>query len=172
MVLYRGKYDLKGLDKITSEMEADLDAAFAICQEYKEKYPCEMCGKCCHQPNITVRPGEVDRVAAAAGVPLYDFMRDYIASDGVGGLYFKNTKPCKFLGKDNRCKIWKDRPEICDDFPYEVSMFMSRIYLALTNEDANIMELIDYMDDTWPCTKVIKETISERIDQARKERSQ
>lgn len=46
-------------------------------------------------------------------------------------------------------------------------MFMSRVYLALVNPDIDIMELIEYMDDTWPCTKVIKSSIKQKIEHAR-----
>ena len=44
---------------------------------------------------------------------------------------------------------------------------MSRVYLALTNPDADIGELIAYMDDDWPCTRVIKGDIAQRIEAAR-----
>ena len=71
MVLYRGKYELDGLAAISPEMEKDLDMAYGICQSLRDELPCEMCGRCCHQPNIIVRPEEVDRVATAAGVDLY-----------------------------------------------------------------------------------------------------
>ena len=64
MALYRGKYDLRGLDSLTPEMEKDLDLAYEICMSYRD-IPCEMCGRCCHQPNIIVRPEEVERVASA-----------------------------------------------------------------------------------------------------------
>ena len=94
-------------------------------------------------------------------------MRNYLVQTGDGRFLFKKTNPCAFLGPDNRCRIWKDRPQICDDFPYAVSMFMSRVYLALTNPDADIDELIAYMDDDWPCTRVIKDDIAQRIEAAR-----
>ena len=45
---------------------------------------------------------------------------------------------------------------------------MSKVYLAIVNEDADISEMIDYMDESWPCTMKIKECISERVDEARK----
>ena len=167
MALYRGKYDLRGLDHISPKMEHNLDVAYDICMSYRKDFPCEMCGKCCHQPHIIVRPEEIDRVSTAAGIPLYDFMRDYLVETEDGSFLFKKTDPCAFLGKDNKCTIWKDRPEICDLFPYAVSMFMSRVYLALTNPDVDIYDLIDYMDDTWPCTEVIKYDIRERIEEAR-----
>ena len=157
---------LQGLKEISPEMKKDLDIAYDICMSYKDKFPCEMCGRCCRQPNIVVLSEEVDRIAEAAKIPLHDFITQYIVNTSDGRLLFKRTDPCAFLGSDNRCRIWKDRPEVCRDFPYAVSMFMSRVYLALTDENADIMELIEYMDDSWPCTKVIRSNISEKIKEA------
>lgn len=107
-------------------------------------------------------------MSSAAGIPLFTFMSEYLVQTDDGRFLFKKTDPCAFLGKDNRCKIWKDRPEVCDEFPYAVSMFMSRVYLALTNPDADIVELISYMDDSWPCTGVIKADIVQKIEEGRK----
>ncbi|MCL1811570.1 MAG: YkgJ family cysteine cluster protein [Methanomassiliicoccaceae archaeon] len=171
MAAYRGKYILQGLKEISPEMEKDLDIAYDICMAYKKDFPCEMCGRCCHQPNITVLPEEVDRIAAAAGVPLHDFITQYLTGSNDGRLFLRKTDPCAFLKDDNRCRIWADRPEICRDFPYAVSMFMSRVYIALTDDSADIMELIDYMDDSWPCTKVIRSGISEKVTEARSQRT-
>ena len=169
MAIYRGKYILQGLDSIPPEMERDLDLAYDLCKELKDTSPCEMCGRCCHQPFITVRDQEVDRVAAAAGVDLYTFATEYLYREDDRWLFTK-TNPCAFLRDDKKCKIWEDRPEICDDFPYMVSMFMGRVYLAITHPDHDIMEDLEYMDGTWPCTKIIKSRIRGMVDEARKKR--
>ncbi|HKM09933.1 MAG TPA: YkgJ family cysteine cluster protein [Candidatus Methanomethylophilaceae archaeon] len=167
MAVYRGRYILQGLGEISPEMEKDLDLAYDICEYMHNEFPCEECGKCCYQDLITILPEEVDRVSSAAKIPLGKFMSSYagIASDG--RIMLLQTNPCAFLGKDNGCTIWKDRPQICDDFPYMVSMFMSRVYLAIVNEEADILELIDYMDDSWPCTVRIKGSVSKKVDEAR-----
>ncbi|MCL2317625.1 MAG: YkgJ family cysteine cluster protein [Methanomassiliicoccaceae archaeon] len=167
MAVYKGKYILPGLKEISPEMEKDLDRAYEICMSYRDSFPCEMCGKCCRQPNIVIRPEEIDPISVAAGIPLHVFITKYIIKTKDGRMLFSKTDPCAFLEKDNRCRIWEDRPEICRDFPYAVSMFMSRVYIALTNEEADILELIDYMDDSWPCTKVIRSSISEKVSEAR-----
>ncbi len=169
MAVYRGKYVLEGLGTISPEMRSNLDIAYDICMSYRPEFPCEMCGKCCHQPNIVVRPEEFERIASAAGLSIAEFIDDYTSRTPDRRFLLSKTAPCAFLGKDNKCKIWKDRPQICDDFPYAVSMFMSRVYLALTNPEADILELIDYMDGDWPCTKVIKSTIKDRIEERRKD---
>ena len=167
MAVYRRKYVLQGLKEISPEMEKDLDLAYDICISYKDGFPCEMCGRCCRQPSIIILPEEVDRIADAAKIPLNEFVSRYIKRTSDGRLLFAKTDPCAFLNKDNRCRIWKDRPEVCRDFPYAVSMFMSRVYIALTDDKADISELIGYMDDSWPCTKVIKADISEKVEEAK-----
>lgn len=168
MAIYRDRYILDGLDEISSDMLRDLDIAYDLCQTLKDTSPCEMCGKCCHQPFITVRDEEVESVAQAAGTDAVSFMFQYLTRDNEEGKWlFRHTNPCAFLNDDNRCRIWKGRPEICNEFPYMVSMFMSRVYLSIVNEGHDILPDLEYMDDTWPCTKIIKERIPGLIEEAR-----
>ncbi len=171
MALYRDKYILEGLDEIPPDMLRDLDLAYDACQELKDNSPCEMCGRCCHQPFITVRDEEIPSVAQQAGVDTLSFVFNYLVRDEEEHKWlFRQTNPCAFLGEDNRCRIWGGRPEICDEFPYMVSKFMSRVYLAIVNEDYDIMPDLAYMDDTWPCTRIIKENVQAKIDEAREKR--
>lgn len=168
MAIYRDRYILDGLDEIPPDMLRDLDIAYDLCQTLKNTSPCEMCGKCCHQPFITVRDEEVESVAQAAGTDAVSFMFQYLTRDNEEGKWlFRHTNPCAFLDDDNRCRIWKGRPEICNEFPYMVSMFMSRVYLSIVNEGHDILPDLEYMDDTWPCTKIIKERIPGLIEEAR-----
>lgn len=168
MAIYRDRYILDGLDEIPPDMLRDLDIAYDLCQTLKDTSPCEMCGKCCHQPFITVRDEEVESVAQAAGTDAVSFMFQYLTRDNEEGKWlFRHTNPCAFIDDDNRCRIWKGRPEICNEFPYTVSMFMSRVYLSIVNEGHDILPDLEYMDDTWPCTKIIKERIPGLIEEAR-----
>ena len=168
MAIYRDRYILDGLDEIPPDMLRDLDIAYDLCQTLKDTSPCEMCGKCCHQPFITVRDEEVESVAQVAGTDAVSFMFQYLTRDNEEGKWLlRHTNPCAFLDDDNRCRIWKGRPEICNEFPYMVSMFMSRVYLSIVNEGHDILPDLEYMDDTWPCTKIIKERIPGLIEEAR-----
>lgn len=168
MAIYRDRYILDGLDEIPPDMLRDLDIAYDLCQTLKDTSPCEMCGKCCHQPFITVRDEEVESVAQVAGTDAVSFTFQYLTRDNEEGKWlFRHTNPCAFLDDDNRCRIWKGRPEICNEFPYMVSMFMSRVYLSIVNEGHDILPDLEYMDDTWPCTKIIKERIPGLIEEAR-----
>lgn len=167
MVLYRDKYILDGLDVIPPDMMRDLDLAYDVCVRLRDRSSCQMCGKCCHQPFITVRDTEVERIAEYIHTDPLSFVTDYLYREDDRWLFTK-TDPCEFLGPDNKCKIWGGRPEICGDFPFLVSMFMSRVYLAIVNDDYEID--IGYMDDTWPCTVVIKNDVGPMIIEARRKR--
>ncbi len=168
MAVYRGRYVLQGLGKISPEMEKDLDLAYELCEDLQNEFPCEECGKCCYQELITLLPEEIDRVSSASGIPLGDFMSSYVGIAEDGRMMLLKTNPCTFLDDEGKCSIWESRPQVCKDFPYLVSTFMSRVYLAIVNEDADILEMIDYMDESWPCTMKIKGCISDKVDEARK----
>ncbi len=169
MAVYRGQYILQGLGEIPPDMEKDLDIAYELCEELHREFPCEECGKCCYQELITLLPEEVDRISSASGVPLGEFMSSYIGIAGDNRIMLMKTNPCAFLKKE-KCSIWDSRPQVCKDFPYLVSTFISKVYLAIVNEDADILEMIEYMDESWPCTMKIKNNISERVDKAREKR--
>jgi len=166
MAKYRGKYILEGLDEIPPEMLRDLDLAYGVCKELHDSFPCGMCGKCCHQANITVMDSEVPRIAKHLNMTEESFVNEFLyRRDGLW--LFKKDGKCRFLGKDKRCTIWKERPEICRDFPYLVAKFMSRVYLSIVND---FPIDLSYMENDWPCTPIIKNNVNEMIDKARKER--
>jgi hypothetical protein len=167
MAKYRDKYILEGLDNIPDGMREDLDLAYEICKKLHDNGECAMCGKCCHQPNITVMDGEVERIAKRAGMEPSDFTAEYLYRKEDRWL-LKKSGACRFLGADNKCAIWTERPEICRDFPYLVSKFMSRVYLSIVNPDHDID--LSYMEDDWPCTPVIKGSVRALIKDAREER--
>ncbi|MCL2786065.1 MAG: YkgJ family cysteine cluster protein [Methanomassiliicoccaceae archaeon] len=167
MAIYRDKYILEGLDEIPPAMLADLDIAYDICKKMHDSFPCELCGKCCHQANITLMDSDIERISGTLDMSKDDFITEHLYQrDGIW--LFKKSGACKFLGDDKRCTIWQERPEICRDFPYLVSKFMSRVYLALVmGTDADL----SYMEDDWPCTPKIKDSVASAIKEARRRRS-
>jgi hypothetical protein len=166
MVKYRGKYILEGLDEIPPDMLADLDAAYDICMEMHNGSECEMCGKCCHQANITVMDGEIGRIATHLKMNGNEFIEEYLYKrDGLW--LFRKSGACRFLNEEKKCRIWEERPLICRDFPYLVAKFMSRVYLSIVNDTTIDLE---YMEDSWPCTPKIKGCVEKMIKKARTER--
>ena len=164
MAVYRGKYILDGLDGIPDDMMADLDAAYEVCVRLSRLAECECCGKCCHQPYITVMDDEVERISEYVDMNPYDFVMKYLIRTEDDRWLFSKTAdgPCMFLGQDKKCTIWPGRPEICRDFPYMVSKLMSIVYLNIVY---GVEMDLTYMDDSWPCTSVIRSSIADVISE-------
>ncbi len=50
------------------------------------------------------------------------------------GDYVTHSVPCPFLGNDNRCSIYEDRPSDCKRFPYtDEDIILKRPRLTLKN---------------------------------------
>ena len=97
-------------DALDAEVSALADVAF-------ERIDCLDCGNCCRRKEIAVTVKDVRRIARALGLTTDQFVRRYVAETRDGNAYIKG-EPCPFLGSDNACSIYADRPQACKDFPY------------------------------------------------------
>lgn len=62
-----------------------------------------------------------------------DFIQKYLKVDEEGDFVVKST-PCPFLGADNYCSIYEQRPSDCHRFPYtDEDIFIKRPQLTLKN---------------------------------------
>ena len=62
-----------------------------------------------------------------------DFIETYLSLDVEGDYVVKST-PCPFLGSDNFCSIYEDRPSDCRRFPYtDEDVFFKRPKITLKN---------------------------------------
>lgn len=97
-------------DALDAEVSALADGAF-------ERIDCLDCGNCCRRKEIAVTAKDVRRSARALGISTDQFVRRYVAETRDGDAYIKGA-PCPFLGSDNACSIYADRPQACREFPY------------------------------------------------------
>ena len=62
-----------------------------------------------------------------------DFIEKYLVLDKEGD-FVVNKKPCPFLGADNFCSIYDERPSDCARFPYtDEDVIIKRQTLTLKN---------------------------------------
>ena len=62
-----------------------------------------------------------------------DFIETYLRLDDEGD-YVANSKPCPFLGEDNYCGIYDNRPSDCVRFPYtDEDVIIKRPQLTIKN---------------------------------------
>jgi Fe-S-cluster containining protein len=62
-----------------------------------------------------------------------DFTQQYLRLDEEND-YVVKSAPCPFLGADNYCSIYEDRPSDCRRYPYtDEDVLLKRIPLTLKN---------------------------------------
>ena len=89
-----------------------------------ERETCVQCGAlCCKHVSITLLPGEADLLqqkAKGLGIEGIEIMSGAGMAPAVGepreALY---ASPCPFLSEDNLCRIYDQRPEHCQGYPYQ-----------------------------------------------------
>ena len=94
---------------------------------------CTACGHCCRSLQIVVDDKDIRRLAQRLGMTSKEFSRRYVGRAEDGTKHFAST-PCSFLGADNRCSVYEDRPQACRDFPYlHDSGFRNRTLMMIRN---------------------------------------
>lgn len=106
------------LKKLKKLKKKELDKLFhALHEEEFKKIDCLECGRCCSDLGPLLFQSDIDRLAKAVKIPASEFYRTYIEMDEDGDYIF-NTHPCPFLGKDNYCAVYENRPKACREYPH------------------------------------------------------
>ena len=85
--------------------------------EVWKQIDCTTCANCCKTLQIEVNIGDIRRLAARLGMTPPQFSRKYVLTGEDGSKYFASM-PCPFLGSDNLCTVYEDRPESCREYPF------------------------------------------------------
>jgi Fe-S-cluster containining protein len=122
---------LKG-DLDLSNKELDVIVQQTTDEVWKQ-IDCLACGNCCRTLQIVVDKKDIQRLAKRLEMTPQQFSRQYVETDSDQTQYLKST-PCAFLGEDNRCSVYEDRPQACHDFPYlHAENFRSRTFMMIDN---------------------------------------
>jgi Fe-S-cluster containining protein len=98
-----------------------------------EKVNCLTCANCCKNYSPRFKTPDIKRIARLLKMKESNFIETYLTLDEDGD-YVANRKPCPFLGKDNYCSIYEDRPGDCVRFPYtDEDVIIKRQQLTLKN---------------------------------------
>ncbi len=87
-----------------------------IYQKYLSRYDCTACGNCCKILVITLYHEEVEKIAKYLNISYKKMKKKYIERKTAEGFILKGQK-CPFL-HDNKCSIYKYRPEVCRSYPH------------------------------------------------------
>ena len=108
-------------------------ALYSAHDEVFAKIDCLECANCCKQLGPRFRTPDITRIAKKMRMRESDFIEKYLRVDEDGD-YVANVLPCPFLGADNYCHIYEDRPGDCRKYPYTDSdVFFKRPKTTLAN---------------------------------------
>lgn len=101
--------------------------------EAVSKIDCLQCANCCKNYSPRFKTPDIKRISRHLKMRESDFIEKYLVVDEEGD-FVANTKPCPFLGTDNFCSIYEERPSDCRRFPYtDEDVIIKRKELTLKN---------------------------------------
>jgi len=89
----------------------------ALHEEAFEKIDCLQCANCCKNYSPRFKTPDIKRISKHLQMKEGEFIEKYLRIDEDGD-YVVKTTPCPFLGDDNYCSIYENRPSDCHRFPY------------------------------------------------------
>jgi len=114
------KKNKKRLEKMDLQVQALHD-------EIMERTDCLSCGNCCRSLGPRLTDKDVERMAKSLRMKSVDFIRQYLKIDEDKDMVFKSM-PCPFLGEDNYCAVYEDRPKACREYPHTDRRRFYQIY--------------------------------------------
>jgi uncharacterized protein len=108
--LYKNFLAKAGKNEVLKEIPDLHDEAFA-------KIDCLQCARCCKNYSPRFKTPDIKRISRLLQLRESVFIEKYLQLDEDGD-YVAVSKPCPFLGTDNKCSIYEDRPSDCRRFPY------------------------------------------------------
>jgi hypothetical protein len=98
-----------------------------------EKIDCLQCANCCRNYSPRFKTPDIKRISKYLRMRESEFIEKYLVVDEDGD-FVVNRKPCPFLGSDNLCSIYEERPSDCRRFPYtDEDVIIKRKELTLKN---------------------------------------
>ncbi len=105
----------------------------ALHDKISERTDCLLCANCCRSLGPRITDKDVERMAKALRMKAADIISKYLRFDEDGDTVFQ-TMPCPFLGADNYCSIYENRPKACREYPHTDRKRFYQIYnLSIKN---------------------------------------
>jgi|SRR6185437_627389 len=93
------------------------DVMQEIHEEVFEETDCLQCANCCKTTSPIFYQKDIERLARHFRIKPSEFIDNYLHIDEDND-YVLNVSPCIFLGADNYCSVYEDRPVACREYPH------------------------------------------------------
>jgi Fe-S-cluster containining protein len=114
------------------------------------KKNCSNCeGKCCKYVVVEIdKPTNLDYFEAIKWFVCHKNINVFVSE---GKWYIEFLTPCEFLDKNNLCKIYDKRPQICRDYHVDECTFYNDYKEKYTF--TNLKEIEDYIENVYKKSK-------------------
>ncbi len=105
----------------------------ALHEEAFSEIDCLQCAACCKNYSPRFKTTDIKRISKYLKMKEGHFIETYLRLDDEGD-YVMQSVPCSFLGEDNFCTIYDQRPSDCERFPYtDEDVIIKRQQITLKN---------------------------------------
>lgn len=111
-----------------------------------QQISCLDCARCCRSLGPLIRARDVQKLARAFSKKESKIIEDYLRIDEEGDYVFKQM-PCPFLGEDNYCFCYEDRPDACRRYPYTDQRRMKGRLNTLLKDAATCPAVVLVLED-------------------------
>jgi Fe-S-cluster containining protein len=120
-----------------------LKALPSLHEEAFSKIDCLQCAACCKNYSPRFKTTDIKRISKHLKLKESVFIDTYLNLDNEGD-YVVKSSPCPFLGTDNFCSIYDQRPSDCHRFPYtDEDVLLKRP--AITLKNASFCPIVYYV---------------------------
>lgn len=112
-------------------------------QQIFRKIDCLECANCCKTTSPIFRDIDIRRLSKHLRMNEAAFISRYLRMDTEGD-YVLTTAPCPFLGDDNYCSVYEERPLACREYPHTDRKNMYQI-LDLTRKNMEICPAVSHI---------------------------
>ena len=112
-------------------------------EEAFEKIDCLQCAACCKNYSPRFKTPDIKRISKHLKMRESVLIDTYLRLDEDGD-YVMKSAPCAFLGADNACTIYAERPSDCRRFPYtDEDVFLKRA--KITEKNSTFCPIVFYV---------------------------
>ena len=136
------------LQKLKNKDSRKIDDAFhRLHEEVFSEIDCLTCANCCKTTSPIFYQTDIERVSKALRLKPGDFIEKYLRIDEDRDYVLKSS-PCPFLGSENYCSVYADRPKACREYPHTNRKKMVQI-MELTHKNTlvcpAVLEIVERM---------------------------
>ncbi|MDN5210691.1 YkgJ family cysteine cluster protein [Fulvivirgaceae bacterium BMA12] len=106
------------IKSLKRKKKGDLDKVFQQTHvEVFQQTDCLDCANCCKTTSPIFYLPDIERIARALKIKPATFIEEYLRVDEDQDYVLKGA-PCPFLGVDNKCLVYENRPRACREYPH------------------------------------------------------